>query len=145
MENLKHTSDVLHAVPTCLYAIADHLGVCMRLSALGELTGSEEKTLKLDLDLDLKFPVKVISSVVQRYQAAVLYRTVGNLGVLAIAIGSRGDTLTVSVIDFARMGKPERIFEQYPDLVPEQCLDQLGEAAVATYVKGVNKKWRLRK
>ena len=123
-----------------IYTLADVLGMTLTLEGGTRITAKGTRT-RVFGDLTFDVPVVVISSCVAADAAAILVRTIGNLGLLFVAGHEKTSTVVLFVVDFARMGKPENIMEEAGTADPRKAPELMGKAIVATYAKGASKKW----
>lgn len=122
-----------------VYTLADALGLSLYLRG-DKITCKAVKTLVFD-DLVFDVPVKVISSCIGTDSAAILVRTIGNLGLLMVAGYEKTSTVAMFIVDFARMGMPENIMESNGLTDPRGSVVLMENAIVAKYTKGASKKW----
>jgi len=123
-----------------VYVLADVLGFSLYLQPDRTLDCKGTRTMVFD-DLVFDVPVQGISSCIGKDAAAILVRTIGNLGLLLVAGYEKSSTVVLFVVDFARMGKPEGIMEAKGILDPREAVALMGDAIVARYAKGATKKW----
>lgn len=123
-----------------MYYIADALGMILHLRPDGGLSCNDPKTIHL-AGLNLKVPVIGISSKTDNSSAALLLRTLGNLGILLIAGATQSAKVRLFVVDFARMGMPENIMENSTLLDPLAAHTLMTKAIVAEYRQGSNETW----
>ena len=123
-----------------IYTLADVLGFTLYVQPDQSIKCKGSQT-RVFGDLIFDVPVDVISSCVTKDSAAILVRTMGNLGLLFIAGYEETSTVVLFVVDFAKMDSPEGIFEKQNTKDPKFAAELLEDAIVALYAKGASKKW----
>lgn len=124
-----------------LWELADTLLIQLE-NRQGVIYGEGQHDVNLEI---MRLPVKVevvSSAVFETGGVAVLCKTVGNVGLLAISHYPQGALCTVTVFDIAKLkGRPDSLLETKQADTPEKALALLDRAIVATFVKSPARKW----
>jgi hypothetical protein len=130
-----------------LYALADSLGISLEIDPNTEVRVSGERKGQVFFGkLPVAFPLKVVSSRLDKDAYMLLLRSTGNLVLLAIATPEKGwEKVVVHILNVAKMtNKPSQLFETnraWMTMTVKDMLCLLEPAVVASFAKTSSHTW----